>query len=102
LLEQRELLHTRYAHYVNKGKKLSVFKAVKRLSKAVGGHLYPREMLKVKVAVLVLLLSVLKVRVNVLYTLVIAVLTDYIKSWLVVSVENKGLKVCANVANLRE
>jgi hypothetical protein len=79
-LEQRELLHTRYAHHVNEGEKLSVFKAVERLSKAVGGHLHTREMLKVKVAVLILLLSVLKVRVNVLYTLVIAVLTDYIKS----------------------
>jgi hypothetical protein len=80
LLEQRELLYTRYAHYVNKGEKLSVFKAVERLSKAVGGHLYTREMLKVKVAVLVLLLSVLKVHVNILCTLVIAVLADYIKS----------------------
>jgi hypothetical protein len=92
----------RYAHYVNKGEKLSVFKAVKRLSKAVSGHLYTREMLEVKVAVLVLLLSVLKVRVNVLYTLVIAILVDYIKSWLVISVEDEGLKVYANVADLRE
>jgi hypothetical protein len=80
LLERRELLHTRYAHHVDKGEKLSVFEAVKRLSEAVCGHLYTREMLEVKVAVLVLLLSVLKVRVNVLCTLVIAVLADYIKS----------------------
>jgi hypothetical protein len=79
-----------------------VFEAVERLSEAVSGHLYTREMLKVKVAVLVLLLSVLKVRVNVLCTLVIAVLADYIKSWLVVSVEDKGLKVYTDVANLRE
>jgi hypothetical protein len=79
-LEQRELLHTKYAHHVNKGEKQSVFKAVKRLSEAVGGHLHTREMLEVKVAVLVLLLSVLRVRVNVLCTLVIAVLADYIKS----------------------
>jgi hypothetical protein len=79
-LEQRELLHTRYAHYVDEGEKLSVFKAVKRLSEAVGGHLRTGEMLEVKIAVLVLLLSVLKVRVNVLCTLVIAVLADYIKS----------------------
>jgi hypothetical protein len=57
-----------------------VFKAVKRLSKAVSGHLHTREMLKVKVTVLILLLSVLKVRVNMLCTLVIAVLADYIKS----------------------
>jgi hypothetical protein len=57
-----------------------VFEAVERLSEAVGGHLHTREMLKVKVAILVLLLSVLKVRVNVLCTLVIAVLTNYIKS----------------------
>jgi hypothetical protein len=88
-------------HYINKGKKLSVFKAVKRLSKAVGGHFYTREILKVKVTILILLLSVLKVRINMLCTLVIAVLADYIKSYLVISVENKGLKVCANVANLR-
>jgi hypothetical protein len=57
-----------------------VFKAVKRLSEAVGGHLHTREILKVEVAVLILLLSVLKVRVNVLCTLVMAVLADYIKS----------------------
>ena len=57
-----------------------MFKAVKRLSKAVGGHLHTREMLEVKVTVLVLLLGVLKVRVNILCTLVIAVLTNYIKS----------------------
>jgi hypothetical protein len=57
-----------------------VFKAVERLSKAVSGHLHTREILKVEVAVLVLLLSVLKVRVNVLCTLVMAVLADYIKS----------------------
>jgi hypothetical protein len=57
-----------------------VFKAVEWLSEAVGGHLHTREMLEVKVAVLVLLLSVLKVRVNMLCTLVIAVLADYIKS----------------------
>jgi hypothetical protein len=80
LLEQRKLLHTRYAHYVNKGRKLSVFEAVERLSEAVGGHLYTREMLKVKVTILVLLLGVLKVRINVLCTLVIAVPADYIKS----------------------
>jgi hypothetical protein len=80
LLEQRELLHTRYSHYINKGKKLSVFKEVKQLSKAVSGHLYTREILKIKVAVLILLLSVLKVRVNMLNTLIIAVLADYIKS----------------------
>jgi hypothetical protein len=57
-----------------------VFKAVERLSKAVSRHLHTREILKVKVTILVLLLSVLKVRVNVLYSLVIAVPTDYIKS----------------------
>jgi hypothetical protein len=57
-----------------------VFKAVKRLSEAVGGHLHTREMLKVEVVILILLLSVLKVGVNMLYTLVIAVLADYIKS----------------------
>jgi hypothetical protein len=101
-LEQRELLHTRYAHHVDEGEKLGVFEAVERLSKAVGGHLHPGEMLEVEVAVLVLLLSVLKVRVDVLCTLVIAVLTDHIKSWLVVGVEDKGLEVCANVADLRE
>jgi hypothetical protein len=54
LLEQRELLHTRYAHYVDEGEKLNVFKAVERLSKAVGEDLHTREMLKVKVAVLIL------------------------------------------------
>ena len=57
-----------------------MFEAVERLSEAVGGHLHTREMLEVEVAVLVLLLSVLKVRVDVLCTLVIVVLTDYIKS----------------------
>jgi hypothetical protein len=36
-------------------------------------------MLEINVAVLVLLFSVLVVVVNVLYTLIIAVLTDYIK-----------------------
>ena len=80
MLEQRKLLHTRYAHHINKGKKLSVFEAVKRLSKAISRHLYTRKMLKVKVTIFILLLSVLKVHVNMLYTLVIAVLADYIKS----------------------
>jgi hypothetical protein len=79
-LEQRELLHTRYSHHVNEGEKLGVFEAVERLSEAVGGHLHTREMLEIEVAVLVLLLSVLKVRVDVLCTLVMAVLADHIKS----------------------
>jgi hypothetical protein len=57
-----------------------MFKVVKQLSKAVGGHFYTREILKVKVTILILLLSILKVRANILYTLVIAILADYIKS----------------------
>jgi hypothetical protein len=86
-LEQRELLHTRYAYHVDEGEKLGVFEAVERLSEAVGGHLHTGEMLEVEVAVLVLLFSVLEVRVDVLCTLVMAVLADHIESWLVVGVE---------------
>ena len=101
-MEQRELLHTRYTHHVDEGEKFSVFEAVERLSEAVGGHLHTGEMLEVEVAVLVLLLGVLEVRVDMFRTLVMAVLADHIKSWLVVGVEDEGLEVCANVANLRE
>jgi hypothetical protein len=86
-LEQRELLHTRYAHHVDENEKLSVFEAVERLSEAVGGHLHTGEMLEVEVGILVLLLGVLEVRVDVLCTLVMAVLADHIESWLVVGVE---------------
>ena len=78
-MEQRGPLHTRYAHHVDEGEKLGVFEAFERLSEAVGGHLHTGEMLEVEVAVFVLLLGVLEVRVDVLCTLVIAVLTDYIK-----------------------
>jgi MFS-type transporter involved in bile tolerance (Atg22 family) len=59
-------------------------------------------MLKINVAVLVLLFSVLIVVVNVLCTLIIAVLADYIKRWLVVSVEFERLEIVALVANLSE
>ena len=101
-MEQRGPLHTRYAHHVDEGEKLGVFEAVERLSEAVGGHLHTGEMLEVEVAVLVLLLGVLEVRVDVLCTLVMAVLADHIESWLVVGVEDEGLEVCADVADLRE
>jgi hypothetical protein len=46
-------------------------------------------MLKINIAVLVLLFSVLVVVVDVLCTLIVAVLADHIKRWLVVSVEFK-------------
>jgi hypothetical protein len=59
-------------------------------------------MLKINVAVLVLLFSVLVVVVNVLYTLIVAVLADHIKRWLVVGVEFKRLQIVALVANLSE
>jgi hypothetical protein len=59
-------------------------------------------MLKINVAILVLLFSVLIVVVNVLYTLIIAVLADYIKRWLVVGVEFERLQIVALVANLSE
>jgi MFS-type transporter involved in bile tolerance (Atg22 family) len=59
-------------------------------------------MLKINVTILVLLFSILIVVVNMLCTLIIAVLTDYIKRWLIVSVEVKRLKVVALIANLLE
>jgi MFS-type transporter involved in bile tolerance (Atg22 family) len=59
-------------------------------------------MLEINVAVLVLLFSVLVVVVDVLCTLIIAVLADYIKRWLVVGVEFERLKIVALVANLLE
>jgi MFS-type transporter involved in bile tolerance (Atg22 family) len=59
-------------------------------------------MLKINVTVLVLLFSVLIVVVNVLCTLIMAVLADYIKRWLIVSVELERLKIVALVANLLE
>jgi MFS-type transporter involved in bile tolerance (Atg22 family) len=52
---------------------------IEGLCEAVGWHIYARNMLEINVAVLVLLFSVLVVVVNMLCTLMIAVLTDYIK-----------------------
>jgi MFS-type transporter involved in bile tolerance (Atg22 family) len=52
---------------------------IEGLCKAVGWHIYARDMLEINVAVLVLLFSVLVVVVNMLCTLIIAVLADYIK-----------------------
>jgi uncharacterized membrane protein len=66
---------------------LSVIQLVERLSEAVGWHLNAREMMKRDSAKLVLLLCVLKVGINVLCTLVMAVFGDYSKRWLVVRVE---------------
>jgi MFS-type transporter involved in bile tolerance (Atg22 family) len=59
-------------------------------------------MLKINVTILVLLFSILIVVVNMLCTLIIAVLADYIKCWLVVSIELERLKIVVLVANLLE
>ena len=79
MLEQRKLLHTRYAHYVNKGEKLNVLVLIKGLSKPISGHANAREVIKLNRAVFVLLFSIFKIGVNVLCTLIIAVLLDYVK-----------------------
>jgi MFS-type transporter involved in bile tolerance (Atg22 family) len=59
-------------------------------------------MLKINVTILVLLFSILIVVVDMLCTLIIAVLADYIKCWLIVSIELERLKIVALVANLLE
>jgi hypothetical protein len=67
-----------------------VIELVKRLSKAVSRHINAREVIEGNVTSLVLLLS----------TLIVAILADYIKSGLVVSVELNRHKVITLVANL--
>jgi hypothetical protein len=48
----------------------------------------------------VLLLSILIVVINIFSTLIVAVLTNYIKSRLVVSIELNGHKILTLIANL--
>jgi hypothetical protein len=69
----------RYSDYINEFEKLSVACLIKGLREAVGWHIDARDMLEIDVTVLVLLFGVLIVVVNVLYTLVMAVLADYIE-----------------------
>jgi hypothetical protein len=72
-------LHARDAYYINEVDELSVIQLVERLRKAVGWHLNAREIVKGDSAKFVLLLCVLKVGINVLCTLVIAVFSNYSK-----------------------
>jgi hypothetical protein len=75
---------------------------VEGFCEAVGWHINTRDMLKINVAVLILLFSVLVVVVDVLCTLIIAVLVHYVKRWFVIGVELERLKIVALVANLSE
>jgi hypothetical protein len=52
---------------------------VKGLSKAISRHANTKKVVKLNCAFFVLLFYIFKVSVNVLYTLIIAVLIDYIK-----------------------
>jgi hypothetical protein len=72
-------LNARYTDYVNKGEKLSVLVPLKGLSEPISRHANTREVIKLDFAVFVLLFSIFKVGVNVLCTLIIAVLADYVK-----------------------
>jgi hypothetical protein len=80
-------LHARDAYYTDEVDELSVIQLVERLSKAVGWHLNAGDMMKGDSAKLVLLLCVLKVGINVLCTLVMAVFSNYGERWLVVCIE---------------
>jgi hypothetical protein len=73
------VLYTRYSDHINEFEKLSVACLIEGLREAVGWHIDARDMLEINVTVLVLLFGVLIVVVNMLCTLVIAVLADYIK-----------------------
>jgi hypothetical protein len=77
-----------------------VIELVERLSEAVGGHLEAREVVEGDVTGLVLLLDVLEVVVNVLSTLMVAVLADHVKSGLVVGVQLNWHEILTLVANL--
>jgi uncharacterized protein HemY len=68
------VLHTRYSDHIDEFKKLSVACLIEGLREAVGWHINARDMLEIDVTVLVLLFSVLIVVVDVLRTLMMAVL----------------------------
>jgi hypothetical protein len=89
------VLHARYSDHINEFEKLSVACLIEGLREAVGWHINARDMLKINVAVLVLLFSVLIVVVNVLCTLVMAVLADHIERWFVVGIELERLEIVA-------
>ena len=74
------MLYTRYNNYIKQLKKFSVVIFIKRLSKAICKYINTREVIKLNITITILLFRVLKVGVNILSILVIAILTDYIKS----------------------
>jgi hypothetical protein len=78
---------------VDKAKELSVIYLVERLSETVSWHFSASNVIKVNVAVLILLFSVLKVVINVFSPLVVTVLANYIKCRIVISVQLEWLKV---------
>jgi hypothetical protein len=93
-------LHPRYGNHVDKAKELCVIHLVERFCKAVSWHVNASNVIKVDIAVLILLFSVLEVVVDVFSPLVVAVLANHIECGLVVGVQLEWLKVGANVANL--
>jgi hypothetical protein len=55
LLEQRKLLHARYAHYINKGEKLNMLILIKGFSKPISRYTNTREVIKLNYTVFVLI-----------------------------------------------
>jgi hypothetical protein len=100
-MKREEVLHSRYSDHIDEFEKLSVTYLVKGLREAISWHINARDMLLID-AVLVLLFSVLVVVVDVLCSLMMAVLADHIERWFVVSIELKRLKLVALVANLSQ
>jgi hypothetical protein len=73
--------------HVEEADEFSVLKLVERLSESVGGHVYAGHVIEQDVAVIVLVFSVLVVVIDVLCTLIMAVLADYVVRREVVSVQ---------------
>jgi hypothetical protein len=72
-----------------------VFKFIKQLSKTVSGYFSSRNVLEVNFAILNLILNVVIVDVNVLYTFIITLRGNELNRGLVVTKELKRGDVCA-------
>jgi hypothetical protein len=97
--------HAGERRYVDKMKKLSVISLFERLIKAVGRHIDAGEVLKADIAVLVLLFCIHEVIIDVLCTLIAAVLADHIKCGHVVSVASlseQPSELCHLLSGVRE
>jgi hypothetical protein len=92
----------RYAYHIDKGDELGVLVLVEWLSEAVSGHVDAREVIELDGAILVLLFGVFKTSVNVLCTLVVTILLDHIKRWLIVGVQLRRFEIRTDVVDLEE